>query len=162
MYLDVDPYQQEENVAATIEEETKAGWHVLLNQWHKVRRGGDSIIVAGMENDGEGRFPQLGDLTRALYGLSRSSFVVMLEHDPTAWRRKILPHSHCQLTLTGHTHGGQLSLLGWTPASLRYRECNGMYYIGDRAINVSSGLGGVIPFRFGVAPEIVVITLRKK
>ena len=162
MYLDVDVYQQARNLETTVDCETQAGWHVLVNQWHKVRRGGDSIYIAGMENDGEGRFPQLGDLTRALHGLSRESFVVMLEHDPTSWRRKILPHSHCQLTLSGHTHGGQLSLLGWSPASLRCHEYAGLYYMGDRAINVSTGLSGVIPFRFGVPPEIVVITLRKK
>ena len=162
MYLDVDIYQQARNLEATVDCETQAGWHVLVNQWHKVRRGGDSIYIAGMENDGEGRFPQLGDLTRALHGLSREAFVVMLEHDPTSWRRKILPHSHCQLTLSGHTHGGQLSLLGWSPASLRCHEYAGLYYMGDRAINVSTGLSGVIPFRFGVPPEIVVITLRKK
>ena len=159
MYLDVDVYQQARNLETTVDCETQAGWHVLVNQWHKVRRGGDSIYIAGMENDGEGRFPQLGDLTRALHGLSRESFVVMLEHDPTSWRRKILPHSHCQLTLSGHTHGGQLSLLGWSPASLRCHEYAGLYYMGDRAINVSTGLSGVIPFRFGVPPEIVVITL---
>ena len=143
MYLDVDLYQQARNL-------------------HKIRRGGDSIYIAGMENDGEGRFPQLGDLVCTLHGLSRESFVVMLEHDPTSWRRKILPHSHCQLTLSGHTHGGQFSLFGWSPASLRCHEYAGLYYMGDRAINVSTGLSGVIPFRFGVPPEIVVITLRKK
>ncbi len=162
MYLDVDLYQQARNLEATVDCETRAGWHVLINQRHKIRRGGDSIYIAGMENDGEGRFPQLGDLVCTLHGLSRESFVVMLEHDPTSWRRKILPHSHCQLTLSGHTHGGQFSLFGWSPASLRCHEYAGLYYMGDRAINVSTGLSGVIPFRFGVPPEIVVITLRKK
>ena len=37
-----------------------------------------------------------------------------------------------------------------------------MYYAGNRALNVSTGLGGVIPIRFGTTPEIVVITLKKK
>jgi hypothetical protein len=86
----------------------------------------------------------------------------MLEHDPTSWHRKILPHSHCQLTLSGHTHGGQFSLFGLSPAQFRYREYGGMYYAGERAMNVSTGVGGVVPFRFGVSPEIVVITLKKK
>lgn len=138
------------------------GWSVLMNDRRRVRRDSASIIIAGMENDGEpgSRFPQQGDINEALRGVSRSEFVIMLEHDPTAWRRKILPHSHVQLTLSGHTHGGQLSLFGWSPASLKYREYCGMYRVGNRALYVSKGLGGLIPFRLGATGEIVVITLR--
>ena len=127
-----------------------------------MRRGNDSIVIAGMENDGEGRFPQLGNLGNALYGVKRSDFIVMLEHDPSSWRRKILPKSHTQLTLSGHTHGMQFSLFGWSPMSLLGKECMGLYRIGDRALYVSKGLGGVIPFRFGATGEIVVIKLKKK
>jgi hypothetical protein len=115
-----------------------------------------------MENDGEGRFPQLGDIAQTLRRLKRQSFVIMLEHDPTAWKRKILPHSHAQLTLSGHTHGGQFNLFGWSPASLKYREYDGLYRAGDRMLYVTKGLGGVIPFRFGTPGEIVVITLKCK
>ena len=135
------------------------GWTLLKNSHHFITRDSARIVIAGMENDGEGRFPQLGNINFALYGVRRSDFVVMLEHDPTSWRRKILPHSHVQLTLSGHTHGGQISLLGFSPASLQYKESAGLYKMGDRALYVSKGLGGVIPFRFGVTPEIVVITL---
>lgn len=136
------------------------GWKLLCNSRQRIRRADESIIIAGMENDGEGRFPQLGDLNSTLYGVSRSEFVIMLEHDPTSWRRKILPHCHAQLTLSGHTHGGQMALFGWSPASLRYRECAGLYHAGKRMLYVSSGLGGVVPFRLGVPAEIVVFTLR--
>lgn len=139
------------------------GWCMLSNSRRYVRRGNDSIVVAGMENDGEGRFPQLGQIGRALWGVSRQDFVVMLEHDPTSWRRKILPQSHAQLTLSGHTHGGQFSLLSWSPASLAYSEYRGTYHLADgRTLHVSSGLCGVIACRLGCPPEIVVITLRKK
>jgi len=138
-------------------------WRVLDNSHRVLHRGGDSIVIAGMENDGEGRFPQLGRIGRALLGVSRSDFVVMIEHDPTSWRRKILPECHAQLTLSGHTHGGQLSLFGaWSPAGLHYTEYDGTYAVGERRMVVSTGLSGVIPFRLGVTPEIVVITLRTK
>ena len=145
-----------------VNEQEELGWRLLANSYRRIRRGHDRIYIAGMENDGEGHFPQRGNLSEALIGLNRESFVVMLEHDPTSWRRKILPHSHCQLTLSGHTHGGHLSLFGWSPAAFRYREWGGMYYAGDRAMNVSTGVGGVIPIRFCMDPEIVVITLKKK
>lgn len=161
-YTDLDEIEKSVNVGKTCSAEYEMGWYLLTNGYHRIRRGHDNIVIAGMENDGEGRFPQLGDITSSLIGLNRQSFVIMLEHDPTSWRRKILTHSHCQLTLSGHTHGGQFSLFGLSPAMFRYLEWRGMYYMGERAMNVSSGVGGVVPFRFGVSPEIVVITLRKK
>lgn len=161
-YFNGTDFEKGANCGLTRTLEMEMGWILLANWRRIIRRGTDSLVVAGMENDGEGRFPQLGRTRNALYGLRRNSFVVMLEHDPTSWRRKILPHTHCQLTLSGHTHGGQFELFGWSPANLRYRESFGFYQAGSRAIYVSSGLGGVIPFRFGVPPEIVVITLRKK
>jgi predicted MPP superfamily phosphohydrolase len=37
-----------------------------------------------------------------------------------------------------------------------------MYYEGDRALHVSVGVGGLIPFRLGMPGEIVVITLKSK
>jgi len=138
------------------------GWQLLRNDHRTLHRDTDSIVITGMENDGEGRFPQLGDPSKALLGVGRDAFVVMLEHDPTSWRRRILPHTHCQLTLSGHTHGGQVRLFGWSPASLRYPETQGFYREGDRALYVTRGLGGAIPFRLGCPGEITVITLRKK
>lgn len=161
-YVDCDEFQKAANLGETMSIQQDLGWYLLNNGYHRIRRGKENIVIAGMENDGEGRFPQLGNISYALIGLKRQSFVIMLEHDPSSWRRKILPHSHCQLTLSGHTHGGQFSLFGLSPAMLKYHEYAGMYYMGDRAINVSTGVGGVVPFRFGVSPEIVVITLKKK
>jgi predicted MPP superfamily phosphohydrolase len=116
-----------------------------------------------MENWGvQKRMPRNGDVGKTMKGISPKSFTVMLQHDPNAWRAKILPECNAQLTLSGHTHGGQFSLFGWNPANFTYSECFGMYCEDDRAIYVSSGLGGIIPFRLGQPGEIVVITLRKK
>ena len=161
-YLDIDPVEKDIVSHKTMSLEEDIGWTLLLNSHRRIRRGGDSIVIAGMENDGEGRFPQLGNLAITLRRLKRQSFVVMLEHDPTSWKRKILPHSHTQLTLSGHTHGGQFSIFGWSPASLRYDEYEGLYRAGNRQLFVSKGLGGVIPIRFGETGEIVVITLRRE
>lgn len=161
-YVDANDFEKDCALGKAMLIQQDMEWNVLSNGWHRIRRGQESIVIAGMENDGEGRFLQLGNIHSALIGLSRQTYVVMLEHDPSSWRRRILPHSHCQLTLSGHTHGGQFSLFGWSLASLRYREYSGMYYVGDRAMFVTGGLSGVVPFRFGTPPEIVVITLKKK
>lgn len=141
--------------------ERRLGWTLLLNDHKAIRRGNDSIVVAGMENDGRPPFPQKGDLAKTLDGVGSSAFVIMLEHDPTAWRRVILPRSNAKLTLSGHTHAMQFSVFGFSPAAFIYDEWGGLYYEGGRALNVSVGMGGFIPFRIGASNEIVVITLSK-
>ena len=156
----------DESIAADERElvslEQQFGWDLLMNSNRAIRRNGDSIVIAGMENDGRPPFPQKADIRKTLAGVNGNAFIVMLQHDPSAWRRTILPKSKAQLTLSGHTHAGQLKIFGWSPAAISYEEWDGMYYEGDRAMNVSAGVGGFIPFRLGASNEIVVITLRKK
>ena len=162
-YLDCDEATKAECVRKTKMLERKMGWQLLLNEHQTIRRDSDSIVIAGMENWGTlKRMPRLGDVKKTMAGVSPSSFVLMLQHDPTAWRKKILPECHAQLTLSGHTHGGQFSIFGWSPASLTYDVWGGSAYEGDRAIYVSTGLGALIPFRLNMPGEIVVITLKSK
>lgn len=162
VYQKADSATKAANCRLTCEYERRAGWQLLLNEHRTIRRGSDSLIVAGMENWGVAkRMPHRGDVGKTLAGLQRSAFVVMLEHDPSAWRARILPESWAQLTLSGHTHGGQLRLFGWSPVSFTYDEWGGLYHEGRRHLFVSTGLGGLIPFRLGIAGEIVVITLKK-
>ena len=149
------------NEREMITRQRQFGWDLLLNEHRVIRREADSIIIAGTENDGKPPFPSRADLPKALKGVSKSAFIVMLQHDPSAWERNILPHSHAQLTLSGHTHGGQISLFGLRPTRFSYKQDKGLYTHGQRSLFVSSGLGGVVSFRFGVPPEVVVITLRR-
>lgn len=161
-YIEATPEIKAENEKETRELERKMGWRLLVNEHEVVRRGADSIVIAGLDNDGDGKkFPQRGDVRKALEGVSDSAFVVMAEHDPTCWRRKILPESRAQLTLSGHTHAMQFMIGNWSPASFVYKEWGGLFSEGARALIVSTGIGGFIPFRFGVPGEIVVITMRR-
>lgn len=161
-YIEATPDIKAENEKETRELEIKIGWRLLVNEHEVVRRGADSIVIAGLDNDGDGKkFPQRGDVRKALEGVSDSAFVVMAEHDPTCWRRKILPESRAQLTLSGHTHAMQFMIGNWSPASFVYNEWGGLFSEGARALIVSTGIGGFIPFRFGVPGEIVVITMRR-
>lgn len=160
-YIKADAITKAANLRETQRLERSFGWNLLLNEHAYIRRGDQSIVIAGMENDGNGKhFPQKGDVVKTLNGVSADELVIMLEHDPTSWRRKILPQSEAQLTLSGHTHATQFKLFGWSLASMIYTEWGGMYYENNRAINVSTGLGAFLPFRFGVPGEVVVITLR--
>lgn len=160
------------NCQKTIDAERRAGWTVLLNEHRIIRRDTDSIVIAGMENWGKvKRMPRRGDVAQTLAGLTEqpsdnqhqpSPFIVMLQHDPTCWREHILPECRAQLTLSGHTHGGQFSVLGFSPVVFSYDECGGMYCEDARGLYVSTGLGALIPFRLGLPGEIVEITLKSK
>lgn len=160
-YVNVPPEEALRNERMTRDFETSVGWQLLLNDNRIVRRGSDSIVIAGGENDGRPPFPAKADLKKTMRGINAKSFVVMLQHDPSAWRRHILPQTNAQLTLSGHTHGGQISLFGLRPTELVGKEDDGLYVEGKRKLFVSTGLGGFIPFRFYMNPEVVEITLKR-
>lgn len=160
-YVNLPPEEALRNERMTRDFETSVGWQLLLNDHRIVRRGSDSIVIAGGENDGRPPFPAKADLKKTLRGIDAKSFVVMLQHDPSAWRRHILPQTNAQLTLSGHTHGGQISLFGLRPTELVGKEDDGLYVEGKRKLFVSTGLGGFIPFRFYMNPEVVEITLKR-
>lgn len=160
-YVNLPPDEALRNERMTRDFETSVGWQLLLNDNRIVRRGSDSIVIAGGENDGRPPFPTKADLKKAMRGIHAKSFVVMLQHDPSAWRRHILPLTNAQLTLSGHTHGGQISLFGLRPTELVGKEDDGLYVEGKRKLFVSTGLGGFVPFRFYMNPEVVEITLKK-
>ena len=143
----------------TIALERSFGWQVLLNEHRTISRGNQHITIAGMENDGDGkRFPQRGDIKKTLNGVK--GFTIMLEHDPSAWRRKIIPDGRADLTLSGHTHAMQFMIMGWSPMELLGKEWYGWYKEGEQSLFVTSGAGALIPWRFGANAEIVIIELR--
>lgn len=162
MYIKATDAEKRANEQRIQQKEREMGWHLLLNEHDIIRRGTDSLVIAGEENNGSKRFPRRGDLGRTLQGINTTAFIVMLQHDPADWRKSILPHSHAQLTLSGHTHGGQISLFGIRPTQLSGSEDLGLYREGQRWLYVSAGLGGYVPFRYGVTPEIAVITLHRQ
>lgn len=168
-YVDCSEAQKVANCRETVSLERQMGWTLLNNEHRVIERGKDRLVIAGMENDGTNpRFPQKGDIQKTLAGIPLANngaknevFTILLEHDPSAWRRKVIPDGRAQLTLSGHTHNMQFSLFGWSPMSLLGGEVNGWYREGSQSLYVTAGLGGLIPFRFGATGEIVVITLRK-
>ncbi len=149
-------------VAELQKEQRLAGWRLLLNENMVIRRAKDSIVVIGSENDGTKSFPSRGDLEVATRGIGKGAFKVLLSHDPTQWQQKVLPLTDIQLTLSGHTHAGQFKLFGHSVSELAYKECDGMYFCGTRALLVSSGLGeALMPFRLGAWPTIDVVILKR-
>lgn len=150
------------NIDSLISRENRMGWRMLNNSHTIIRRGNDSIAVIGVENSGRPPFPDYARLKEASAG-TEGMFQILMSHDPTHWRRQILPESDIELTLSGHTHDMQITFFGLSVSSFIYPEHNGMYMEGERGLYVNIGLGHVLfPMRLGAWPEITVITLKKK
>lgn len=144
-------------------EEKILKWTLLRNQNTEITSPAkESIYVCGTENDGRPPFPNYSNYRKAMQGIGPNSFVIMLQHDPSAWKRSILPKTTAQLTLSGHTHGGQMQIFGWRPTSIRQQEDYGLYEQNGHYLYITAGLGGLVPFRLNMPNEIAVITLHVK
>src|SRR5882757_3517602 len=99
------------------------------------------------------------DLTTTLGKVTDDAPVILLAHEPDVAMR--VP-SRVALQLSGHTHGGQVRLFGWSPV-VPSRYGDQLAYGHTRTncdVVVSGGLGcSIMPFRLGVPPEIVLVTL---
>lgn len=164
------PQEAAADSIALIALEKQMGWRCLINERTMMRRGNDSLVVLGLANMDSLKFmPKM--LTQAMpTWRTDSCFKIVLEHHPNAWGGCLSSKATLDLTLSGHTHGGQAVLrLGkwrWSPATFISKEWGGLYkspYLPYSWLYTSTGVGEVgVPMRLGVRPEIVVITLRHK
>lgn len=142
------------------------GWQMLNNQSVMLRQGADSLALIGVENIGDAPFPIYGSLAKAYPSLNDSVFKILLTHNPAHWTDSISGHDiNVPLTLSGHTHAMQIEVAGHSPAVYRYKTWGGLYADSDSThmlyVNIGAGTVG-FPARIGAAPEITVLTLRKK
>lgn len=142
--------------------EGKIGWRLLLNSHAAIRRGASAIWLVGVENISRPPFSDYGDLEKAMEGVPEGTFKILLSHDPSHWRRGVLHQTDIALTLSGHTHAGQIRIGRFTPAKWMYHEWGGKYVEGGSMLYVSQGIGGTVPFRLGAWPEVNVIVLRRR
>jgi predicted MPP superfamily phosphohydrolase len=99
------------------------------------------------------------DLAATLGKVTDDAPVVLLAHEPDI---AIRVPARVALQLSGHTHGGQVRLFGWSPVvPSRYGEKFAYGHTREKCdVIVSGGLGcSIMPFRLGVPPEIVLVTL---
>lgn len=144
-------------------EHDKLGWTVLRNDSRILFRGDDSIAIAGVDNinGGQGFHTiQKGDLTKAMRG-TEGLFTIVMTHDPSHWTAEVLPTTHAQITLSGHTHAAQVRLFGHSLARLfSFKEHDGRYDRDGRMLYVNAGTGCTAPFRIGCPSEITVIVMK--
>ena len=144
-----------------------AGLIVLVNDSVAVQRGVRRLWIAGT-GDPAGRGWSRGggrsaapDLERTLAHIPPDEPILALAHNPALW--PALADRGVDLTLSGHTHYGQLAVpsRGWCSASPFLKLAMG-FHRRDRSllyIHPGTNYWG-IPFRIGTPPEVAVLTLR--
>lgn len=142
------------------------GIPVYENDAKKLSKNGYSFWLAGLGDQlaymPARRFRPLkrigvDDLGATLAKITDDAPVVLMAHEPDVARR--VP-SRVALQLSGHTHGGQVRMLGWSPISPSGQQLAYGHIKMNCDVVVSGGLGcSIMPFRLGVPPEIVLVTL---
>ena len=145
------------------------GVRVLENETVRLEKDGHAFRLAGLgdqiallprERYGRTRWQGVDDLPKLVSELADDGPTILLAHEPDIFPR--VPDG-VSLTLSGHTHGGQVRLFGHSPiVSSRFgdRYAYGHIIEEGRHLVVSGGLGcSIAPVRFGVPPEIVLLEL---
>jgi predicted MPP superfamily phosphohydrolase len=134
------------------------GIKVLINEGMRFEKDGASFWLAGVDDTMVG----LEDLPLALAGARHDEMKLLLAHNPIILRRAA--RAGVDFVLSGHTHGGQVTIRSERSASGRPRRrlLKGLGRQGETQIYVTRGLGTVIlPIRYGCPPEVSLLELRR-
>jgi predicted MPP superfamily phosphohydrolase len=119
--------------------------------------GLDDQLAIGI---GPQEFRGLDDLPGTLAQITDDAPAILMAHEPD-----IFPNvpDRFALTLSGHTHGGQVRIFGYSPvvpSKFGNRYAYGHVREGSRDLLVSGGIGcSILPVRFGMVPEITVVEI---
>ena len=151
----------EDFLAVATPARSRAGIQPLDNQAYWVMKGGDRIKIGGVGDWLESS----QDLRPAVQDTTESDFVLLVSHNPEY--AEFIRTRNVDLVLSGHTHGGQMTLFGfWAPApfmrfGLKYKR--GLVHAPCTNVFISNGIGVTgLPVRFFARPEIVVLTLSRQ
>ena len=131
------------------------GVRVLINEGTRLTFGGDSFWLAGVDDLTEGR----PDLSRALEGSTREEPKILLSHNPDLFYEASAVG--LDLTLSGHTHGGQVKLFGKVVLShSHFGWHEGLFDEDGCYLYVGRGVGvTVLPLRIGAPAEVPIVEL---
>lgn len=144
------------------------GVTVLVNDAIPLRRGDSQIWLAGTGDPAAFGWPRNGaaeaapDIDGTLRRVPTDGFTIALAHNPALW--PALVRRGVALTLSGHTHYGQLSIprLEWSIASPFLELAMGSHAVARSLLYINPGTNyWGLPLRIGALPEITVVTLRK-
>ena len=132
------------------------GVSVLRNRAVRLDRDGAGLVVAGVDDLWSGEASMVAALGKECPNTPR----VVLAHNPQAVES--FGGIRADLTLSGHTHGGQIDWPGLGRillAKKAKRWAAGLYQHNEGHVYVNKGVGFGWRFRFGVRPEIAMFTL---
>ncbi len=134
---------------------TEHGVQVLNNAGRRVERGASSLWVAGVDDLTEGS----PDLEAALEGARPDEPVLLLAHHPDFFFEAAAVD--VDLTLSGHTHGGQVRFGSYVPLHhSRFGWIEGQHEVAGSQLYVSRGVGVTfLPLRIGAVPEVPILRL---
>jgi predicted MPP superfamily phosphohydrolase len=145
-----------------VEEATRLGFTVLLNEHRVVQKGSGRILLAGVTDFSGGQFmPSHASSPEAAIANAPTNVVkILLAHQPKSIREAA--RVGFDLQISGHTHGGQF--FPWNlAAALDQPFVAGLHKFQKMWIYVSKGTGyWGPPLRLGARSEITVITLRRE
>lgn len=145
----------------------KAGLNMLVNQSVSLQARGRRVTIGGIDwCDRETDMPQLVRHTvRAGLRHGKPDLHLMLAHHPHAFDEAA--RHGIDLTLSGHTHGGQVILRPTNGSrrslglgNLAFRYPGGLYQRGQSFLYVTTGVGAWFPLRVRCPAEIACLTLR--
>ncbi len=145
-----------ENDVLRLEKDGRAFWIAGLGDQWAFYRNRDRL----RDRRNDERFGNRGvdDMPGMLAKITDDAPVIMMAHEPDVFPRV---SSRVSLTLSGHTHGGQVQFFGYAPVvPSRYgsRFLYGHIVEDDRHLIVSGGLGcSGFPVRFGRPPEVLLV-----
>jgi predicted MPP superfamily phosphohydrolase len=146
---------------------TQAGLPVLFDDARTLNIRGIQIQFLGIRWGQKSDWPRRHSsnaviresVARVLRMRDPNAFSILLAHHPHAFDPAI--QAVIPLTLSGHTHGGQLMLTEKLGAgSIAFKYWSGLYRRNDSSLVVSNGTGNWFPLRINAPAEIVHITLR--
>jgi predicted MPP superfamily phosphohydrolase len=137
-----------------------AGIRVLLNEHVEIRRGEDSIFLAGIDDP---HYYRADNLEKAADPIPEDAVSILLAHSPEIFRNAA--HAGFDALFCGHTHGGQICLPGGLPVSFNAgcpREyCRGAWRYQDMQGYTSVGSGAcVVDVRLNCPPEVTLHRLQ--
>lgn len=134
---------------------TDSGINMLVNQGFRFEARGASFWLAGVDDHMVGKT----DLPSAMRGSYPDEMKLLLAHNPIIFRKAV--RAGIDLTLSGHTHGGQIRVRDAEKRLIRRRKLsNGLHARKDSQIYITRGIGTVVlPVRYQCPPEITLLEL---
>ena len=134
------------------------GIKVLDDEVFEITGRGRSVWLAGLAD----LWTRPQRIEQTIAKTPADATVIAITHNPDIFPR--VPQ-RVQLLLAGHTHGAQISfpLIGPIVEPSTYGFAWGHFFENNHHLFVTTGIGNsIIPIRFGVPPEIVLLTIKSQ